>query len=249
MHPRLLLLLLASLACAPMAAAQETAESVIKAAIKAANLPTGNKVYHLTWTEKGKMTFNGQELPYDAKWAFEPTSKFRFDMKAEFGGQKMEIVFIQNGGKAKESAMGQTRMLEGEKLEETTHSAYQFWVNSLAPLIEEKGFTLKLLGDKSFNGNPVISIQVSRQGHRDVTLHFDKKTQLLAGCTDKVKDEFQGWKEVMQETMFTDYQKQASGELTFTSMVVKRDGQVLLQSKLSDAKRTDSLKPELFKLD
>ena len=229
--------------------AQESAESLVKKAIQAAGYPMDGKPYHQTWREQGKMTMAGQELPYDCSWAFEPASKFRFDMKAEVQGQKMEIQFIQNGDKAKETAMGVTQLLKGEKLEETTHSAYQFWVNSLTPLIVEKGFTLKLAGEREFAGRKVSSVLVSREGRRDITLHFDQKTNLLAGCSDQVKDEFQGWKLVNQESEFYDYEKAASGEMVFKRMIVKRDGQVLLQSKFSDSKRQSELKPELFKID
>ncbi|HQR09226.1 MAG TPA: hypothetical protein PLN21_20560 [Gemmatales bacterium] len=229
--------------------AQETAENVIKQAIKAAGYPTDKKAYHQTWKEQGKLSLGGVTLPYDAKWYYEPASKFRFEMKAEFQGQKMDVLFIHNGNKAKETMNGNHQMLQGEKLEESNYSAYVFWVNSLMPLVEEKGFTLKHLGDKEFAGKPVTSVQVSREGYRDMTLHFDRKTHLLAGCSDRVKDEAQGWKEVPQETEYFDYVKQPNGEMMFTGMRVKRNGQLLLESKLSDNKRIDGFKPELFKID
>lgn len=229
--------------------AQDTAEGIVKKAIQAAGYPMESKPYHQTWKEQGKLTLGGQEIAYDASWAFEPSNKFRFDMKAEFSGQKIDIQFIQNGDKAKESSMGTTQMLKDEKLAETTHSCYQLWVNSLTPLVNEKGFKLKLVGERDYAGRKVNSVLVSHEGRRDITLHFDQKTNLLAGCSDKIKDEFQGWKEVPQESEFYDYEKGADGEMVFKRMIVKRDGQVLLQSKFSDNKRIPGFKPEMFKLD
>lgn len=229
--------------------AQEDAKAIIHKAIKAANMPGDNKAYHETWKEKGVMKAMGQEFPYDSKWAFEAPGKYRFDMKAKFGGQDMEISFVQNGAKAKETGMGQSRMLEGPKLEETTHSAYQFWVCSLRPLVHEDGFKLSVSPNKDFAGKKVTSVKVAKDGKRDITLHFDKETDLLVGCTDKVKDEFQEWKEVAQDSEFSGYQKGANGEMQFTKMVVKRDGKVLIESELTGYQRSTVLNPDFFKLD
>jgi hypothetical protein len=229
--------------------AQEDAKEVIRKAILAAKMPQDDKTYHETWREKGKMTAMGMTIPYDAQWAFEAPGKYRFAMKMTFQGQNMEMLFVQNGVKAKESAMGQSRALEGEKLEETTHSAYQFWVISLRPLFRETGFTLTLLPSQMFAGQPVTSVKVSRQGKRDVTLHFDKRTNLLAGCSDRVKDEFQNWKDVPQVSEFSGYTKGTNGEMNFTKMVVKRDGKVMLESQLSEYQRSEKLQGDLFKLD
>ncbi|MFT3880220.1 MAG: hypothetical protein QM703_11235 [Gemmatales bacterium] len=249
MHTRTILTLGYLFLLLPAATAQETAENVIKQAIQVAGLPADKKAYHQTWTEQGKLTLGAATLPYESKWYYEPASKFRFEMKAEFQGQKMDVLFIHNGNKAKETLNGNHQMLQGDKLEESNYSAYVFWVNSLIPLVEEKGFTLKLLGDKEFAGKAVTSVQVSREGYREMILHFDRKTHLLAGCSDRVKDEAQGWKEVPQETEYFDYVKLPSGEMIFTGMKVKRDGQLLLESKLSDSKRIEGFKPELFKID
>jgi hypothetical protein len=244
-----LLSTLALLVCVTGVHAQDDGKAIVTRALKAANMPTDNKPYHESWKEVGKMTAMNMTIPYESTWDFEAPDKYRFDMKGEMQGQKIEISFIQNGKRAKESGMGQTRALEGPKLEESTHSAYQFWVCSLRPLVTESGFTLTVLGDKEFAGKPVTSVKVSRQGNRDITLHFDKQSGLLAGCSDRVKDEFQNWKEIAQDTEFKDYEKAANGEMFFKSMIVKREGKTMLESKFSDYKRSETLQPEKFKLD
>lgn len=227
----------------------QDAKAIIQKAIEAAGYPNDNKPYHETWDEKGKMTLFGQSMPYDSKWHFEAPDKFRFDMKMNMQGQNMELVFLQNGKQAKESMMGQTRMLEGEKLAETKHSCYQLWVLSLRPLVHDAGFKLTALGEGKFYDKDVVSVKVQREGQRDITLHFDKKTNLLAGCADMAKDEFQDWKEVKQESVLGDYAKGADGEMKYQSMKVYRDGSLLLESKFSNSQRSDKLKPEVFKLD
>jgi hypothetical protein len=245
---RTLLTVLFTVCSLTLVTAQD-AKAIIQKAIEAAGYPKDNKAYHETWDEKGKMTLFGQSMPYDSKWHFEAPDKFRFDMKMNMQGQNMELVFLQNGKQAKESMMGQTRMLEGEKLAETKHSCYQLWVLSLRPLVHDAGFKLTALGEGKFYDKDVVSVKVQREGQRDITLHFDKKTNLLAGCADMAKDEFQDWKEVKQESVLGDYAKGADGEMKYTSMKVYRDGTILLQSKFSNSKRSDKLQPEVFKLD
>jgi hypothetical protein len=247
------------LCIASVAQAQGDAKAIVTKALQAAGMPMDNKPYHESWKEVGKMTApvpggpgqppRDMTVQYESFWAFEAPDKFRFDMKGDISGMKIELAFIQNGKQAVEAAMGRKQALQGPKLEETTHSAYQFWVCSLRPLLNDSSFTLTVLGDKEFGGKPVTSVKVSREGNRDVTLHFDKKTGLLAGCSDRIKDEFKQWKEVAQDTEFGDYAKSPSGEMFFRSMTVKRDGKVMLQSTFSDYKRSETLQPDKFKLD
>lgn len=170
-------------------------------------------------------------------------------MEVELSDKKEVIYFIYNEGKAKNTIMGKDYMLQGEKLDEASHSAYCYWVLSLTPLVNEKGFTLKLADNNHFANKPVDSVVVSRLAQRDITLHFDKNTHLLSGSTERVKDELQGWKEVLQEAEFSDYEKLPSGEMIYKHLVYKRDGKLLMDAKLSNHRRTSDLKPELFKLD
>ncbi len=257
------------LTCVPLVRAQGDAKAIITRAVQMAGIPTDNKAYHETWKEAGKITAaipagpgrpaQDITLTYESNWAFEAPDKYRFDMKGDYAlkvpipglpqSKKVELAFIQNGKRAVETAQGRREELKGAKLEESLHSAYQFWVCSLRPLLNDPGFTLTALGDREFGGKSVTSVKVTRPGNRDVTLHFDKTTGLLAGSSDRVKDEFQDWKEVAQETEYTDYEKSASGERFFKAMTVKREGKVMLQSKLSDYKRSETLQPQLFKLD
>jgi hypothetical protein len=74
---------------------------------------------------------------------------------------------------------------------------------------------------------------------------FDVTTGLLAKSETRVKDEFQGWKEVTDETFLSDY-AEVNGAMAFLKMRVVRDGKPLLESKMSEQKRHESLDPKLF---
>ena len=230
--------------------AQQTAEAVVRKAIGATGLPTDGKPSYQTWREEGKMTFGGATFPYDCRWTYEPSDKYRFDMTGEMNGLKLNVTFVQNGSKAKETSNGASRLLDGEKLEETTSALHELWVNSLTPLVQDKKFTLSLTGDKLLGKQNCTGVLVKYPSRRDITLYFDKTTGLLAGSATQVKDEFQNWKLVAQEATFSDYVKLPSGEMMFQTMVIQRDGNVLMRSKMSDMIRhPGTCKPEKFKVD
>ena len=61
----------------------------------------------------------------------------------------------------------------------------------------------------------------------------------------KVKDEFQAWKEVPEETYYGDY-KDVGGKKFFGTMKIVRDGKTMIESVISDQKLTDKLDAKLF---
>lgn len=246
------LLLSVALVCCFTAAtmAQETADAVVRKAIQATGLPNDGRPSYQTWREEGKMTFGGTTFPYDCRWTYEPADKYRFDMTGEMNGLKLQVTFVQNGSKAMESSNGASRMLEGDKLEETTSALHELWVNSLVPMVTDKKFTLSVVGDKNFGKQACTGVLVKYPGRRDIILYFDKKTNLLAGNATQVKDEFQNWKLVAQEASFSDYVKLPSGEMMFQTMVIQRDDKVLMQSKMSDMVRhPGTCKLDVFKVE
>ena len=60
-----------------------------------------------------------------------------------------------------------------------------------------------------------------------------------------MKDEFQGWKEVPEETYFTDY-KDVNGKKRFGKMKIVRDGKTMMESTLTDQKTPEKLDAKLF---
>ena len=68
-----------------------------------------------------------------------------------------------------------------------------------------------------------------------MTLYFDKETGLLVKTEVMVKDEFQKWKEVLDEAYFGDY-KETGGQEDFTKLKIVRDGKTMIEATLSDQK-------------
>jgi outer membrane lipoprotein-sorting protein len=231
---------------APVARADDAADAkaVVEKAIKAAGLKADANPT-MTWKDKGTFTAQGLKMTYTADWAFQGPDKYRFDLKGEFGEGKISLLVVANGDKAWGLEGNKAEEITGEKLEYTKNEVYQMWVTTLTPLAADKGFTLATAKGKDVNGKPTAAVKVMRDKRPPVTLYFDKASGLLVKSEVVVKDEFQKWKEVLDEAYFEDY-KDANGVKVFTKLRVVRDGKPLIESTLSDQKLGEKLDPKLF---
>ncbi len=118
-----------------------------------------------------------------------------------------------NGQRAWRSENGQTWEAQGPNLIELQEGLYFQRIETLLPLVKETGLGLK----------------VSRQGHCEVNLYFDKETGLLVRSAHSLTD-LTG-KEVFRESVFSDY-KEFDGKLQFTKFTVLQDGQRVLDASV-----------------
>ena len=176
---------------------------------------------------------------------FQAPDKVRFSFAGEFGGMKMSIVVVTNGDKTWGAAMGRVADFEPEKREYTVNQTYHLHVLKLLPLVADKDFKLAAAGEKDVGGKKAAGVRVTRDKRPTVTLFFDKTTGLLVKSEATVKDEFQGWKDVPEESFFEDY-KDAGGKKVFTKMRIVRDGKVMIESELSDQKWPEKLDAKTF---
>jgi hypothetical protein len=221
------------------------ARAVVEKAVKATGYKPADKFGAVSWKDKGKFYFGGSAMEFAGDFAFQAPDKYRFSVTADLEGMKVTFTAVTNGPKAWESALGMNQEVTGEKLEYMTDQVYTLNVTSLLPLLTDKDYKLATAGEKDVNGKKAVGVKVTRDKHPPVTLYFDKDSGLLVKSEARVKDEFQGWKEVSDETYFGDY-KDVDGKKRFGTMKVVRDGKTLMESHLSDQKAADKLDPKLF---
>ena len=221
------------------------AKAIVARGVKAAGIPADKKPIAITWKDKGTFNFGGAKIPYTADWAYQDPDKYRFLMNADFMGMKVEFLMVVNGNNAWEMSMGKVNDVTGEKLEHTLTEVYQFRVYSLTPLLADPEFKLAAAGEKDVNGKKTQVVKVMRDKRPAITLHFDKESGLLAKAEVRVKDEFQNWKEVLDEGYFEDY-KDVNGRKFYTKLKIVRDGKPLVEAMLFDQKTPDKLDPKLF---
>ena len=240
--PVAILFLLPPAACADDAA---EARAIVEKAVKALGHQPGDKLDAITWKDNGKFTGGGMTMPYIGDFAFQWPDKYRFAVSADIEGMKLTFVAVANGQKAWEAALGMSQEMTGEKYEYFMNQVDNLGITSLLPLLTEKGYKLATAGEKEVNGQKMVLVSVSRDKKPTVTLFFGKSTGLLAKSETKVKDEFQGWKEVTEEVFFSDY-KDVGGKKRFGKMKIVRDGKTMLESTISGQKSAAKLDAKLF---
>jgi hypothetical protein len=222
------------------------ARAVVEKAAKALGYKPGDALPAMTWKEKGTFTGGGFDMKYTNAAAFQGPDKMRFDMNTDPGGKlEAALVLVANGDKAWEAMGGRARDMTGDKLEYFRNEVYQISTTSVLPLLSDTGYTLATAGEKDVGGKKAVGVKVTREKRPDVTIYFDNDTHLPVKAEMKVKDEFQGWKEVLDEVYFEDY-KEAGGKKAFGKMRVVRDGKPMIESVLTDRKEAGKLDPKLF---
>src|ERR1700722_12951596 len=199
------------------AADDANAKAIIEKAIKAKGGKANDKAVAETWKDKGTFKGGDFEMKFTGEWAFQGPDKYRFKVNGDFMGQKVDFLVVINGDKGWASGFGQSEEMTGEKLEHSLNEVYQLHVLSLSPLLNDKEFKLSMEGDKKVGEKEAKVVKVTREKRPAVTLYFDTESGLLVKSGMMVKDEFQGWKEVLDEGYYEDY-KDVDGRKVFTKM-------------------------------
>jgi hypothetical protein len=155
---------------------------------------------------KAEMTTNGAE-------------RVKLIVESENFG-KFRLVSVLNGDRGWIECNGDTQEVKKEKLATMQEDAYSAWVASLLPLKDEV-FNVTTAGEVTIDDRPALGVQVSRKGHRDVKLFFDKETRLLVKTERLAKDD-RGL-EVTEETFLSDY-KEAQDIKQAMKITLRRGG-------------------------
>src|SRR5262249_51138631 len=127
---------------------------------------------------------------------------------------------------------------------EAQEELYAQSVETLVPL-RDKAFTLAPVGEVKVGDQPAIGVRVSRKDHRDISLFFDKDKGLLLKSERIVKDEMAGGKEVLQESVYSNYKYTDAG-LAAMKITIKRDGKPYVDSETKEVKLDEKLDDAVF---
>ena len=181
---------------------------------------------------KGTIHIMGMDIPFTADLISSGEDKIRADIDIEAGGMKIHVVSVVNKDKGWEKIKDDTKELDKDKITEGREQAHAASVANLYPL-KDKAYTLSLVGDDKVEGKEVTVIRATRKDRRDVSLFFDKKSNLLLKSETRVKDEATG-QEVSDERFFSDYNDK--GLRQPKKMIIKRDGKPFLEGEITEMK-------------
>jgi hypothetical protein len=222
----------------PNGADDDQAQGIVDKAIAAVGGKEKLRKYQAsTFADKGTYYGMGQGLPYTGKYAVQWPDQFRMEIENVF-----VIVVTKDKGWLR-TDQGTIEMT-ADQFSEQKENLYASWVLSLLPLTE-KGFRLSVMDEITVNDRPCASVKVSKEGHRDVKLYFDKKTGLMAKSIIREKAEELGGKEVDSETVYEDY-RDVGGIKTAHKLTMKREGKLFVESQVTEVKYHEKLGDEVF---
>src|SRR5260370_30988043 len=111
-------------------------------------------------------------------------------------------------------------------------------------LLGSKDIELSIIGESKVDDTPVVGVRVSKKGHKDVSLYFDKTTHLLRKVESRGMD-FQTQMEVAQERIMSDY-KERNGVKRPTKVIVNNDGKKVADLEILETKIVDKLDDDTF---
>jgi len=198
-------------------------------------------------TLKGDGKFYGLGDPVD--FSLEIASfekKFRFGMSMTVMNFDLKIAVVVNGDKGWEKVNDDVKDIPADEMAEHKEQMHSNAVVSLLPLKKDKGYTLSPIGEVKVDDQPAFGITVSKKGHRDVSLYFDKAKGHLVKSEFNIKDiKGGGDREMPQTNFFYDY-KEFQGVRQPTRLVTERDGKKFIEARLTDMQPAEKLDDATF---
>ena len=220
----------------------EKAQKLIDGGIKAIGGPKAlKKTAKMIFEDEGLYHGMGQGLPYQGRFVteYDKTAKFRFEILNAF-------VQVYNGKQGWYSLMGNTTELDGPALKAVKETVATNHIITLPPLMKpSKDYKLSLAGSQEVEGEACEGVNVAHKGTPDVTLYFSKKTGLLRKSSTTVKSSEQGFKEVVEENIFSEFDDQ-DGVKVAHKITILRDNKKYVESKLKSVKFPESIDASEF---
>jgi hypothetical protein len=117
----------------------------------------------------------GKDVPFRGEWTISLPERSHLDVLVN---ERQKIVTVVNGENVWQVVGGQTVEPTKEVAAEIREEIYLLHLLTLLPL-REAGYGLVPLGEVMVQDQPALTVRVSKQGHRDVILYFDRKSGLL----------------------------------------------------------------------
>jgi HEAT repeat protein len=141
---------------------------------------------------------------------------------------------------------------QGKVMEQKVENAQKvLYLERVVALVDldDKDYRFAPLGEAKVDGKEAVGIRVSREGHADIKLYFDKGTQLLVKYENRVKyqygDDPTSMKEHTHETILSDYAN-IMGIQTARKIVDLQDGKTVCETTITDVTYAETFPDSYF---
>jgi hypothetical protein len=224
---------------APLLAQDTEAWAIVEKAINA----QGDKkaaAKLVAGTVKAKGTLHLMDMTFDLTvqaW-FQLPDKSKESITVTGNGAKIEIVEAITGDKGWTSFNGTVSDLDDDELKEAKEMMHVDRVTELIGLHGDKEIKLTSLTPANAGDRATVGVKVTKKGRRDVSLYFDKQTNLLIKAEYQAFDPFTE-AEVTQEKLFIGYKEYVPGFKSASKITVKNDGQPYMELEIIDIRPVD----------
>ena len=196
---------------------------------------------------KGKINLPGVgEAEFTQDIAYMIPGKFRDTMELTVMNQTITIVTIMNGDTISIRVMDKDVPITDDIKKAIADASNMLSIARIAPLLKEKGYELSAFGETKVEGKPAVGVRVASKGKKDVTLFFDKKTDLLVKIESRMTDANTG-NEVAEERIITEYRKDKDGHPVPKKVLVNRDGKAFIEAESTELIYLEKIDDSEFK--
>ena len=215
------------------AAAQDDPKEIIKKAIAAhGGAEKLDKFKGSKNSSKGTISIMGLELEFTSDTVSMYPAKQKSTIKMDVMGNAITVVQLIVGDKMSVTLNGMAQEVPDAQKSELKQSIEMQRVMNLTPLLAEKGFEMKSLGDTKVNGKEVVGVSVSSKNLKETKMYFDKSTNLLTKVERMGADPTGGGGEVKQEMFLSDY-KDVQGLKKPMKVTMMNDGKKFMDSTVT----------------
>jgi hypothetical protein len=226
-------------------AADDDAKAILEKAIKAHGGEEKLTKYKAgTMRSKGKVETPVGEIEFTQESWYMLPDKMKEVAELDLMGNKIKTVALINGDKLSLEANGKEVELSDAVKETLQEGSRRLQFARLVPLRDKK-YELSIIGEAKVLDKPAIGIKVSAKGMKDVSLYFDKKTNMLVKAESRAKDAMSG-EEVTEERIIVEYNMKDPMP-TPKKVLINRDGKKYMELEIQEAKFLEKIDDAEFK--
>jgi len=215
--------------------AQDDPKEIIKKAIAAhGGADKIEKFKGSKTSTKGTLSILGMDIDFTSDATYQSPDKLKSTVKMEIMGNAMTIEQKVIGDKVSLTANGMSQELPDAMKAELKSAVVIQRALNLTPLLSDKSYELKALGESKADGKDLIGVAVSGKDIKEIKVFFDKTTSLISKIERTGLDQMGGG-EVKVEMMLSDY-KDVQGLKRPTKMVVMQGGKKFMESTTTEQK-------------
>lgn len=182
-------------------------------------------------------------LPFVIEDLWQMPDRYKTTNHVSFKGKDFIQTQVIDGAKGWIETNGIAKDMPKDALAEMKEQKYGEDFDRLG-FLKDPNIALSLIADDQVNGAPATGVKIASKGHRDVTLYFDKKTNLLVKRAHPILDPATG-AETLQVVTFGDHELK-DGVMHYRTITAYRDGKPFVEAKVTEIEFLPKIDEKVF---